>query len=236
MYRIRPSALHKPFVPVKQSKIHHNWDEAQSTPSQLRWKPFANYSDEKSDFLDSLNTISGAGDPRVRNGLAIYSYGCHKSMENKCLYNADGDFLIVPQKGTLYLTTEFGKIKVSPLEICLVPQGIKFSVQVAEFSSGYVLEVFDGHFQLPALGPIGANGLANARDFLIPKACYEDKDVNDYRVFCKYQGSIFFASQNHSPFDVVAWRGNYHPSKYDLRLFNVINTVSFDHPVSGEAN
>lgn len=182
--------------------------------------------------MDSLNTIAGAGDAKVRNGLAIYTYGCELSMTNKCVYNADGDLLIVPQKGTLYITSELGRMKVCPLEICLIPQGIKFSIDVIGFTSGYVLEVFDGHFQLPSLGPIGANGLANARDFLIPSAHYEDLTIDSYKVFCKFQGNMFYATQNHSPFDVVAWRGNYHPSKYDLRLFNVMNTVSFDHPVS----
>ncbi|XP_074594386.1 homogentisate 1,2-dioxygenase [Brevipalpus obovatus] len=230
LYRMRPSVLHLPFRKVQETGITHRWDEAVPTPNQLRWKPFkVVQSTMQLDFVGGLRTIAGAGDPRIRNGIVIYTYECNQSMANKCFYNSDGDFLIVPQKGTLFIKTEFGRLRVDPLEICLIPQGMKFSVTVSEQSRGYMLEVFDGHFQLPNLGPIGANGLANARDFLVPKAYFEDLECS-YTIICKYQGQLFEASQKHSPFDVVAWRGNYHPSKYDLRLFNVMNTVSFDHP------
>lgn len=231
---MRPSVLHLPFRKIQETGITHRWDEAEPNPNQLRWKPFkVLQSTMQLDFVGGLRTIAGAGDPKIRNGIAIYTYECNQSMVNKCFYNSDGDFLIVPQKGTLFIKTEFGRLKVDPLEICLIPHGMKFSVAISEQSRGYMLEVFDGHFQLPHLGPIGANGLANARDFLVPKAYFEDLECS-YTTICKYQGQLFEASQKHSPFDVVAWRGNYHPSKYDLRLFNVMNTVSFDHPVSRE--
>uniref|UniRef100_T1K742 Homogentisate 1,2-dioxygenase n=1 Tax=Tetranychus urticae TaxID=32264 RepID=T1K742_TETUR len=229
-YRIRPSVTHRPFRRIQTTHISNDWSSCPPNPNQLRWAPF-NVPDSKGiDFVDGIHTISGAGDPVARSGLAIYIYGCDKSMENKCFYNSDGDLLIVPEKETLYITTEFGKLVVAPLEICLIPMGIKFSVAVTGPARGYILEVFDGHFTLPPLGPIGANGLANARDFQIPTAFYQDIDIPDYKIINKYQGAIFEATQDHSPFDVVAWRGNYHPSKYDLTLFTVINTVSFDHP------
>lgn len=151
-------------------------------------------------------------------------------MNDKCFYNADGDFLIVPQRGTLMITTEFGKMEVKPNEICIIQQGIRYSVEISEPSRGYILEVFDAHFVLPNLGPIGANGLANPRDFLTPVAWYEDRDVDSgFSVISKYQGKLFKAIQGHSAFDVVAWHGNYAPYKYDLNCFNVVNTVSFDH-------
>lgn len=137
----------------------------------------------------------------------------------------------VPQQGSLMITTEFGKMKVSPNEICVIQLGMRFSVDVEEASRGYILEVFDGHFKLPDLGPIGANGLANPRDFLTPVAHYEDKEIEDYRIVSKYQGSLFEALQDHSPFDVVGWHGNYVPYKYNLENFMVINSVSFDHCV-----
>lgn len=121
---------------------------------------------------------------------------------------------------------------VKPNEIAVVQQGMRFNVQVSEPSRGYILEVFGQHFVLPDLGPIGANGLANPRDFLTPVAWYEDREVENYRIIAKYQGKLFVASQNHSPFDVVAWHGNYVPYKYDLGKFMVINSVSFDHCVS----
>lgn len=136
---------------------------------------------------------------------------------------------IVPQKGTLYITTEMGKLTVEPLEICVIPRGIRFSVDITEFSRGWVCEIFKGHFKLPDLGPIGANGLANPRDFKAPHAWYEK--VNEkFVVHNKYLGEMYECEMDHSPFDVVAWHGNYHPYKYHLSNFNTIGTVSFDHP------
>jgi homogentisate 1,2-dioxygenase len=134
----------------------------------------------------------------------------------------------VPQQGPLDITTEMGKLYVQPNEICVIQQGIRFSVEVEGPSRGYILEVYDNHFRIPDLGPIGANGLANPRDFKTPVAWFEDRDC-DFKVISKFQGALFSASQNHSPFNVVAWHGNYAPYKYDLKNFNVINSVSFDH-------
>lgn len=232
LYRIRPSVVHRPFRRVQETGISNDWSSCQANPNQLRWSPFNVPDGEGVDFIQGINTLSGAGDPKCRSGLAIYIYGCDRPMGDKCFYNSDGDFLIVPERETLYITSEFGKMVVAPLEICLIPMGIKFKVDVTSSARGYILEVFNGHFSLPPLGPIGANGLANARDFLIPSAHYQDIDSIGYKVINKFQGSLFETTQDHSPFDVVAWRGNYHPSKYDLTLFTVINTVSFDHPVS----
>lgn len=121
---------------------------------------------------------------------------------------------------------------VEPNEIAVIQQGMRFTVQVSEPSRGYILEVFGQHFVLPDLGPIGANGLANPRDFLTPVAWYEDREVSNYEIVAKYQGKLFVASQDHSPYDVVAWHGNYVPYKYDLSKFMVINSVSYDHCVS----
>jgi homogentisate 1,2-dioxygenase len=148
------------------------------------------------------------------------------------MYNADGDFLIVPQEGTLNITTEMGKMSVAPNEICVVQQGIKFSVDVTGNARGYICEIFDGHFELPDRGVIGANGLANEKDFLTPVAWYEDRDVAQYQVVAKYQGHVFVAIQEHSPFDVVAWHGKYAPYKYNLAKFCTVNSVSYDHSVS----
>jgi homogentisate 1,2-dioxygenase len=235
LYRIRPSVIHNPFQLYKGSNLTNNWDEIEQTPNQLRWRPFTIPSNEtKVDFVDGLNTICGAGDTRSRNGLAIHIYCINASMKDKCLYNSDGDLLIVPQTGKLLLTTEFGQIEVMPKEICVIQQGMRFSVDIFEQSRGYVLEVYDNHFILPNLGPIGANGLANPRDFLTPVAKYEDRQCDRYEIVNKYQGKLFVAQQKHSPFDVVAWHGNYVPFKYDLSNFMVINSVSFDHAVSLE--
>lgn len=195
----------------------------------MRWNPF-DLPTTKTDFVDGLYTVCGSGDPRTKLGLAIHIYSCNSSMENRAISNSDGDFLIVPQMGELLITTEFGKLTVKPNEIVIIQQGMRFRIDVNEPSRGYILEVYGRHFTLPDLGPIGANGLANPRDFLTPVAWYEDKDQN-YEVVVKYQGKMFVCDMDHSPFDVVAWHGNYVPYKYDLSKFMVINSVSFDHCV-----
>ncbi|KAM9320415.1 homogentisate 1,2-dioxygenase [Gastrophryne carolinensis] len=230
LYRILPSVRHKPFQPYKQqSPLTHNWDEVEPDPNQLMWKPFQ-IEGKKHDFVDGLHTVCGAGDARSRNGIAVHIYTCNTSMTDRCLYNADGDFLIVPQQGKLLILTEFGKIQVEPNEICVIQQGMRFSVEVFGESRGYILEVFGVHFELPDLGPIGANGLANPRDFLTPVAWYEDRTViGGYTVIGKFQGKLFSAVQDNSPFNVVAWHGNYVPYKYNLDNFMTVNCVAFDH-------
>lgn len=230
LYRILPSVLHTSFKSYDNGTITNNWDpELLPNPNQLRWKPFQLPSGQI-DFVDGLNKIAGAGDPLTRHGIEIYIYLCNKSMERKCFYNSDGDFLIVPQQGQLLITTEFGQIDLSPNEICVIQQGIKFSIDVSQPSRGYILEVFDNHFVLPNLGPIGANGLANPRDFLTPVARYQDSD-EQFLMVNKYQGKLFSAQINHNPFNVVAWHGNYAPYKYDLTKFSAVNSVTFDHSV-----
>ncbi|XP_076818170.1 homogentisate 1,2-dioxygenase-like [Clavelina lepadiformis] len=229
LYRILPSAKHEPFQPYAGgSGIISSWDEIDPNPNQMRWKPFK-IPDGNVDFVDGMQTICGGGDIRSRHGIAVYVYVCTVSMNDKAIYSSDGDFLIVPQQGTLKVTTEFGIMEVSPGEICVIQQGMRFNVDVSEPSRGYILEVFGVHFQLPDLGPIGANGLANPRDFLTPVAYFEDRKCQ-YTIVSKYQGKLFAAKQQHSPFDVVAWHGNYAPYKYNLDNFMAVNAVSYDHP------
>lgn len=178
-----------------------------------------------------------AGDASTRHGASIFMYSSSKPMKNRAFYNSDGDMLIVPERGAIHVMTEFGILTVSPNEICVIPRGIRFKIDPIEVDwvRGYILEVFNGHFELPDLGPIGANGLANPQDFLYPTAKYEEGDDggdnNNWEIINKYMGQYFSAQQDHSPFNVVAWRGNYLPYKYDLSLFNAVNSVTFDHIV-----
>jgi len=229
-YRILPAVRHRPWKQIERKNITDDFNSEPPNPAQLRWKPFKipSQDTQEVDFLDGIHTICGAGDAKARHGIVTYVYTCNTAMKNRALYNSDGDFLIVPQQGTLYITTEFGRMVVSPGEICVIQQGIRFNVNVTGETRGYILEVFDGHFELPNLGPIGANGLANPRDFETPAAWYEDLDV-EYKVVSKYQGALFEAEQDFSPFNVVAWHGNYAPYKYDLTKFMTINSVAFDH-------
>jgi homogentisate 1,2-dioxygenase len=237
LYRIRPSVLHTKFEPVDGlERLCSDWSDQTVDPNQLRWKPepplAAPGGDVPSvDFVRGLATMAGAGDPTLKEGLAIHMYNCNASMVDVCLNNSDGDFLIVPETGALTITTEMGVLVVAPCEVCVVPRGVRFAVAVAgPANRGYVLELYKGHLELPNLGPIGANGLANARDFLHPKAAFEDRACAAFTVLNKFGGRLFAATMDHSPFDVVAWHGNYAPYKYDLRRFCCMNSVTFDHP------
>jgi homogentisate 1,2-dioxygenase len=229
-YRIRPSVTHKPFHQIHARLVRSGpFDEAPATPNQLRWRPLR-VPDEAADFVDGLITLGGNGDPAAQGGAAIHVYGANRSMHDRFFYDADGELLIVPQLGALRLHTEFGILEVQPAEIALVPRGIKFRVELVDAAArGFVLENYGLPFRLPDLGPIGTFGLANARDFLAPVAAFDDREA-DMRIVAKYGGAIWEAEIDHSPLDIVAWRGNYVPFKYDLRRFQCINTVTFDHP------
>ncbi|KAJ0989399.1 hypothetical protein J5N97_007755 [Dioscorea zingiberensis] len=232
LYRIKPSVTHEPFHP--RSPPHHrlvgdfNTSTSSTTPTQLRWKP-ADAPDSPTDFVDGLYSVCGAGSSFLRHGFAIHMYTANKSMDG-AFCNADGDFLIVPQEGRLWITTECGKLQVSPGEIIVLPQGFRFSINLPDGPSrGYVAEIFGTHFQLPDLGPIGANGLAGERDFLSPIAWFEDRIHPGYTIVQKFGGELFTAKQDFSPFNVVAWHGNYVPYKFDLNKFCPFNTVLIDH-------
>eukprot|EP00050_Salpingoeca_kvevrii_P005869 m.286100 g.286100 ORF g.286100 m.286100 type:complete len:446 (+) comp11515_c0_seq1:35-1372(+) len=229
LYRIRPSVVHTPFEKAEHGDFINDWRECEPNPNQMRWDPFDLPTEDGVDFVQGMHTVAGAGDPCARHGVAIHVYSINAGMGKRCFYNSDGDFLIVPQQGTLKIRTEFGKMTVAPNEICVIQRGIRYSIDVDEASRGYICEVFGQHFQLPNLGPIGANGLAAPRDFLTPTAWYEDEDDTEWTIISKFQGRLFTAKQNHSPYDVVAWHGNYAPYKYDLDKFMVINATAFDH-------
>jgi homogentisate 1,2-dioxygenase len=230
LYRIRPSVVHGEFSPYKQDNfLPPPADASYTPPTQMRWDP-SPYPAKPTDFIDSLVTFAGNGSIESFSGAAIHLYCATKSMDKNYFYNADGDFLIVPQEGALLFNTEMGKLHVAPGEIIVIPRGIKYQVELAEGKArGYVLENFGAPFRLPELGVIGANGLANPRDFKSPVASYENTEGN-FTIIAKFQGKLWCTAIPHSPLDVVAWHGNYAPYKYDLSKFNTINTVSFDHP------
>ncbi|KAH7360119.1 homogentisate 1,2-dioxygenase-like protein [Rhexocercosporidium sp. MPI-PUGE-AT-0058] len=232
LYRILPSAAHSPFNAREASTYNTNpeGDKLHQIPNQLRWDPFD--LDETVDWVHSLKLVAGAGDPTIKTGLGIFIFAAGKSMDkNSAFYSADGDFLIVLQHGVLDIQTELGRILVRPNEICVIPRGIRYRVELPEGPvRGYILELYQGHFQLPELGPIGSNCLANARDFQAPVAAYEEGTMDTYTILSKFNGHLFAAKQNHTPYDVVAWHGLYYPYKYDLGRFNTIGSISFDHP------
>ena len=230
LYRIRPSVVHQPFARVDSCLVRGTpFDDQMVTPNQLRWNALS-MPEEPTDFVDGLVTMMGAGDASIGVGLAIHIYTANTSMQDRYFYNSDGELLFVPQQGELLIHTEFGVLQVAPNEIAVVQRGIKFRVELLdEAARGYVCENYGAALRLPSLGPIGSNGLANPRDFSTPVACFEDKEGN-YTLTCKMNGNLWSAPIDHSPLDVVAWHGNYAPYKYNLADFNVIGSVSFDHP------
>ena len=228
-YRIRPSVTHKPFGETGAGLFRSGpFTEMPTPPNQMRWNPVP-MPDKPTDFVEGIVTMGGSGDPAMQIGVGVHLYAANVSMKGRYFYNADGEMLIVPQQGTLRLATELGILGVAPGEIAIIPRGIKIRVELEGPSRGYICENYGLHFRLPDLGPIGANGLANPRDFLAPVAAYEDLD-GDFRIVAKFLGRLWEAEIDHSPLDVVAWHGNYAPYKYELSRYNCINTVSFDHP------
>jgi homogentisate 1,2-dioxygenase len=227
MYRILPSASHISFESAESNTLHSSFTPI---PNQIRWDPFE--ITNESTFITGLHLLAGAGNVESKNGIGIYVYSCGKSMSvTEAFYNSDGDFLVVPQTGDLDVRTELGCVYVRPNEILIIPRGFRFTVSLpAGPARGYILETYTAaHFELPELGPIGSDGLANPRDFRVPRAAYIDSQ-EAHTVVTKFAGNLYSASQNHSPFDVVGWHGNYYPMKYDLGRFNTIGTISFDHP------
>lgn len=229
-YRIRPSASHGKFRQIDSRLIRGTpFDEVPAPPGQLRWNPLGIPADP-TDFIDGLVSYAGGGDAAMGAGLAIHLYAANAAMADRFFYNADGEMLMVPQRGRLRLITEMGVIEAAPNEIAVVPRGVKFRVELPDGPSrGYVCENYGAPLRLPSLGPIGSNGLANPRDFLTPVAAFEDRE-GDFQLICKFGGRLWAADIGHSPLDAVAWHGNYAPYKYDLADFQVIGSVSFDHP------
>ena len=222
-YRIRPAALHGSFELLPDSAFHNRFAEQPADPNQLRWSPLP-AAKPGTDFIDGLFAMCGNA------GVGVHRYSANADMHGRFFSNTDAEMLIVPQAGRLRLRTEMGVLAIEPQEIAVVPRGIRFAVDLPDGSAaGYVAENTGALLRLPDLGPIGSNGLANPRDFLYPVAAFEDME-GDFELLNKFQGRIWRAPIRHSPLDVVGWHGNYAPYKYDLRRFNTIGSISYDHP------
>jgi homogentisate 1,2-dioxygenase len=227
---MRPSAEHPPYQSYAGAKLFAPGTEsAPLPPNRLRWDPLAMPA-EPTDFVDGLVTMMANRDPAELEGVAVHVYRANRDMERRYFFSADGELLVIPQQGRLRIDTEMGRIEIEPQEVALVPRGVRFRVALPDGEGrGYVAENHGALFRLPDLGPIGSNGLANPRDFLTPAAAHEDVD-GACELIQKHLGSLWITELDHSPLDVVAWHGNLAPFKYDLRRFNTIGTVSFDHP------
>jgi len=229
LYRIRPAAMHGTFALLEHDGFHNDFDTGPVTPDQLRWNPLP-LPDAPTDFIDGLLTVAGNGAASAGVGIGIHLYAANRDMQGRFFYDADGELLIVPQQGRLHIETELGVLDVEPQEIAVIPRGIRFRVALPDGEArGYVCENFGAFMRLPDLGPIGSNGLANPRDFLTPNAAFEDLE-GSFELIAKFQGHLWRADIGHSPLDVVGWHGNHAPYKYDLRTFNTIGSISYDHP------
>jgi homogentisate 1,2-dioxygenase len=229
LYRMRPTADHPPFVAYRGAPLFAAPPSGEPlAPNRLRWDPGQLPAD--TDFVDGLATMLHARKPDDLEGCAVHLYRATRGMDRRVFVDADGELVIVPQQGAIEVDTELGCLEIAPGSIGIVPRGVKFSVRLGDGEArGYVAENYGPPFRLPELGPIGSNGLANPRDFEAPVARFEDKD-DATEVIQKSLGHLWVTTLDHSPLDVVAWHGNYAPCRYDLSRFNVINTVSFDHP------
>jgi len=228
-YRLRPSAMHAPFKRIADRLLRSGpFAEAETPPNRLRWDPLP-LPEAPTDFLDSLATLAGSGDPAGQAGIAVHLYCANRSMTERYFVDSDGELMLVAQQGELLVFTELGRLTVAPGEIAVLPRGMKFRVELLEKQArGYVCENYGQPFRLPELGPIGAQGLAQARDFMAPVAAYEDRDAK-CEVVTKFMGGLWAAPWDRSPLDVVAWHGRYAPYKYDLARFMAVNTVTVDH-------
>ena len=232
LYRISPSVCHSGnFVSCSMPfwKTAPEFEDADVSIAQYRWNPPAPPS-ESTNFITGIRTMTIAGDVNTQTGMAASLYFVNSSMVDDYFYNADAEMLIVPQEGNLRFRTEFGIIDLTPAEIAVIPRGVKFAVELnSERARGYLCENYGGKFTLPNRGPIGANCLANARDFKTPVAAFEDR-AGSCGLTVKWCGRFYRAEISHSPLDVVAWHGNYAPYKYDLRTFSPVGALLFDHP------
>lgn len=232
LYRIRPSVKHSGrFRKVGRGLLRTAPDarnESELPIDQLRWDPTP-IPTEPTTFVNGLQTITTAGDSDTQVGMAAHILVVNQSMTSDYFFNADGEFLIVAQENRLRFCTEFGIIEIEPGEICVIPRGIVFKVELVNGPArAYVCENYGGAFTLPDRGPIGANCLANSRDFLTPVAAFEDREEPS-TITVKWGGELYAAAIGQSPLDVVAWHGNYYPYKYDLRHFSPVGPILFDH-------
>jgi homogentisate 1,2-dioxygenase len=235
LYRRQPSVVAGRYKPYAQARWKTGADrEIPLPPEPLRWAPIP-LDGVDADFIDGVHTLAANGDAEAQAGVAAHVYLASRSMARRALVNADGEMLLVPQQGRIVITTEMGVLDVKPGEIALVPRGVVFKVSLPDSdagagpSRGYICENYGAQFRLPELGPIGSNGLANARDFQAPVAAFEDA-AGGYELVKKFGGRFWSAPTSHSPFNVVAWHGNLAPVKYDTAHFMTIGSISFDHP------
>lgn len=232
LYRMRPSVRHGgryERIDVPLWKTAPDGEPHDLPLGQYRWNPLP-MPDSPTDFIDGVRTMTSTGDARQHVGMATSLYTVTSSMDKRVLINADAEMMIVPQSGAMEIFTEMGRIPVSPGQIAVIPRGMMAKYRISgDHASGYICENYGAKFTLPDRGPIGANCLANPRDFKTPVAAFED-DETSHQLVIKWCGGFHSTDIGHSPLDVVAWHGNYTPYCYDLSTFSPVGALAFDHP------
>lgn len=229
MYRLRPQLPSAGWTRLDGGRLAARFDQGSASPEILRFAPHP-YPQAPTDFLASLSTFAGAGDPALKAGFALHVYAATADMVDRAFTDIDGDLLVVAQEGALRIQTELGWLQVGPGEIAILPRGIRFRVSLPDGRArGFVGELFNGHYQLPERGLVGANGLADERHFRAPVAAFEDR-AGPWEIIHKQGGALWRTTALHSPFDVVAWHGSYAPFAYDLMDFYAHWSVNRDHP------
>jgi len=231
-YRIRPSVKH--VARFKRTEVPY-WKSAPAIDPDIqslvqnRWDPIPMV-DTPLTWITGMRTMTTAGDVNTQVGMASHTFLVTADMEDEYFYSADSELLVVPQQGRMRFSTELGIIDIEPKEIAILPRGLVYKVTLLDGPArGFVCENYGAKFDLPSRGPIGANCLANPRDFKTPIAAFEDRDAPS-RVVIKWCGQFHETFIDHSPLDIVAWHGNYAPCKYDLRTYSPVGAILFDHP------
>ncbi|KIX95085.1 uncharacterized protein Z520_09001 [Fonsecaea multimorphosa CBS 102226] len=236
LYRATSSRNHSAFRPYG-SQSSTAGSKGHLSPNIHRWMSFPVKAGQ--DWTHSV-LLAHSGDSSTKTGLAIYIFAITDDMKDAQAFSSlDGDMLIIPQQGALDVQTELGHLLVRQNEIAVIPRGIRHRVTLPTGQArGYICELFQGHFRLPELGPIGSCSLANVRDFQIPVAAFDGTlrdgracaNNQEWQIISRLGGRLFSCTQDHTPFDVAAWNGTYYPYKYDLARFCVLGSVLYDHP------
>ncbi len=230
-YRVRPSAAHGPLSPLTSTPALPTAPLPFALePNRVRWGALP-YPPEQVDFVSSLITYGAAGHAGLNLGASVFGFAATANTSD-AFADMDGELLIVAQEGSFLIDTELGRLLITPGHIAVIPRGMRIRITLPDGNArGYVCENHGRSFELPELGPIGANGLANPRDFRYPTAWFDEPNLDTpTRLVVKSGGTFWETQLHHSPFDVVAWHGSNAPYAYDLALFNTMNTVSYDHP------
>ncbi|KAI3322361.1 homogentisate 1,2-dioxygenase [Xylariaceae sp. AK1471] len=245
LYRVTSSLDCGEFTPLDATSESANPPvPTHLTPNSYMWPEIP--VDDEADWTKQ-KLLARNGDPQKKTGLALWLFSVTKDMPARTSFSSlDGETLIIPQAGALDIQTELGKLLVRQNEIAVIPRCVRYRVTLRDGrpARGYICELFEGHFQLPVLGIIGSTGLANVRDFQVPVAHFDGELVDDgqggqiakateaqgdWSIVSRLNGQLWTCTQDHTPFDVVAWHGTCYPYKYDLARFCVMGNTLFDH-------